>query len=801
MNVMNTHILTQDSTAPTWLSRVGAEEKLKYCELEQQWVDSQVELDRQLEDAASLRAFARSLMSRELEQDFGNPLDPDLIVTHSRYVFQAAGRTVIQEDRRSLTDLLLQGLHEPGMRGRISFSGDGLPAGLNQPWLEKIVTSSVRAEYGVRLRKAYERQGVLAALNSLIRDQLLLSAFAAKCQGHLSDANLQRIQRAVAGDAALTIAPLQLRADVRALKDLVAVGSRGAGEDSWLLYAPGSPDGRDWYEKHTFRILNLEVAAWAATERGRDYLTWQSHALDRQQITGYLKQASQRGDAWIGLTLAPAHSGGAEVLDPLVFNERAWRVSQEEGQTPYGYRTADETLRQGFTRINCELKALQTIQIRQCGFASYEKFCRDLIKARVEEVLLQRGQQVVIDPDLIEVQIDERQRMTLHELIVGEVAFYADQTGQPLYPRFVLLDGHPPFTGLDIRDIASRSRTLRPGEQYIGQLRAVDLNPAHSEGLLKRGIALAILQRRMRVAIMQGQFNGQLPQAHVEALLGVVNLYVENDPRQITRQADAFGNVGHSVLHQLHLLLRPVVGVYVFRLRLQGQVIEYLFTPDAPDGRELRPFSEFVSAVKTLGLGDYLHQRLYVKHQLQVGSYLRELEESSRATQAPTLNGRIHITDFNECYESVLHKVIADVDEKTRSLKEIIGGLLFDAVVAAAGAISIVFAPVGIALTAVLFTKAMVQGFEAYGLGDRARAIGHFKDALIELASLGKAGFTKASVTQVQKNVIGLIGDAYVIEKLVAEASGQTRLPKRLLEVIQEILDDPQSTTSKTTLA
>jgi hypothetical protein len=26
-------------------------------------------------------------------------------------------------------------------------------------------------------------------------------------------------------------------------------------------------------------------------------------------------------------------------------------------------------------------------------------------------------------------------------------------------------------------------------------------------------------------------------------------------------------------------------------------------------------------------------------------------------------------------------------------------------------------------------------------------------------------------------------------------------LPKRLLEVIQEILDDPQSTTSKTTLA
>jgi len=799
MNVMNVNISTQ-CTLPTWLNDIGAGEKLQYCELEREWLDSQADLDRQLEKYANLGAYARSLMSSALQQDFGYALDPDLIITHGRYVFQTAGRVYIQEDRRSLVDLVLHGLHEPGMRGNLTFSGAGLPSDLNQQWLEEIFTSDVRAAFAANLRKAYERRGVLAAMNNFIRQQLLLSGFAAKCQGHLNEHNWQRVQRAIAGDPTLIIAPLLMQADARPLKDLVAIGNRGESQESWLLYAPCSPDGQDWYEKPSFRVLSLEVGAWTATARGRDYLAWQCHALDRERITAYLKQVSQRADAWVGVALAPTPYQGEEVLFSLVNNERAWRVSQEESQTPYGYRTADEELRQQFTRINVELKALQTIHVRQGGFASYEKFCRDLIKSRAEEVLRQRGHKVDISPELIEVQIDERQRMTLHELIVGEFAFYADQTGLPLYPRFVLLDGHPPFNGLDIRDIASWSRTLRPGEQYIDRLRSVDLNASHPEGLFKRGLTLAILQRRMRVAIMQAKFNGQLPQADFTALLGVVDLYAENDRGKINKNADAFGNVTHSVLHQLHLLLRPVEGVYVFRLVMEGRVAEYLFTPDAPDGRELRPFSEIVSAVKTRGLGDYLFERLYVKHQPQVGIYLRDLQELSSAKTPPTLNGRIHLTDFNSCYESLLSKVISDVDEKTRSLREIINGLFFDTAVAAAGAISIVFAPVGIALSAVLFTKAMVQGFEAYGLGDRAKALSHFKDALIELASLGKAGFAKSSVTQVQKDFIGLLGDAFLVEKLVAEASGQPRLHERALEVIQEILDDPQSTSSKTTL-
>jgi hypothetical protein len=46
-----------------------------------------------------------------------------------------------------------------------------------------------------------------------------------------------------------------------------------------------------------------------------------------------------------------------------------------------------------------------------------------------------------------------------------------------------------------------------------------------------------------------------------------------------------------------------------------------------------------------------------------------------------------------------------------------------------------------------------------------------------------------------------LLGDVYTVEKLFADISGQPRLHERAWEVIQEVLDDPESITSKTTIS
>lgn len=786
---------------PQWLVRASSSDQLHYGELEQQLLNSQLELEKQLGRNASARHYARSVAAQALELEFGSKLDPDSIMTSSRYVFEVQGRKFIQEDNRSLTDLLLCGQHESGHQATVTFHGNGLPSEVNQRWFEANLAQSVRVNYGVELRDVYQRGDVLAAMTGVTRDRLLLSAFGARLQDHLSEVSLQRVRRAVAGDASLTINPLQLRDDNRPFKDMLVIGNHdGSDKDDWLLYAPGSPEGQDWHQKPSFRVLSLDIGAWTAEQMGRDYLTWQTHALDRDVIGSYLKKIPPLPQRWEGVEVAPNPYTGHEVLNAIVFNLRAWLISQEESQTPYGYRSADDAQRGLYARVNCELKALQTVGIRQCGFVNYEQFCRDLIKARVEQVLSERGEQVTINPDRIYVEISQDQKMTLTQLIVNEVHFYADSGTPGTYPRYSLAIEHPATKKLDIRDISSWSKTLRPGEKYIDMLRSDYLAPSHPQGRFKRQIHLETSRLKMRIAILQGSFNGRLLKHHADELLNVVDQLATLGPAPQSPLGETPGEVRYSALFNLHLKERLVTGVFVFRLFMAGSVEEYLYTPDAPDGRELRPFKDFVASVKSGVLGDYLYDRVAVKFQPQVGTYLTDLEEVSRFTEAPFLKFNSRIRDFNKSYDDVILKVIADVDEKTTSLNEIITGLVFDAVVAAASTISIVFPPVGIALSVVLFNKELVQGFEAYGLGDRATALSHFKDALLELVTLSKAGLGGSAATPLQKSLIDLLGDAREIESLFCAVTGQTGLEDRVRELIQEILDDSESSPSKTTL-
>ncbi|WP_339449924.1 dermonecrotic toxin domain-containing protein [Pseudomonas sp. EA_5y_Pfl2_R50] len=813
MNMLNTHIDVREVKLPQWLMQASTEDQSHYAELQAKLKTAEVELDSQMGEFASVQVYARHIAGKALAQHIGLDLMSDFCQVTSRYVFQEKSRTFIQEDTLSLTDMLLQGLHEPKFRGSLKLTNGGVNYASDAPWLLELLNQNVRSTFGLEYRNVWVRSGVLAALKRVLREKLLFSAFAAKLQGHINDSNLRRIQQAVAGDAKLTVASARLLPHTRPLKDLVVIGDRSGDGNDWLLYAPGSPEGQDWYTSPSFRVLNLSISGWLAAdeveegmtrhpqanEKGCDYLIWQSHALDRAALGSYLKNVPLKPQNWAGITLVPSPESGELVLDSLVRNERDWRIAQEESHTPYGYRTAPQEQRQQFTRLNNELKALQTIEVRQAGLVSYERFCYDLIKQRVEDVLLQRGESVSVNPDLIYVQIDEQKRMTLTELIVSEEHFYAAGVGNPLYPRYTLSGGHPEFKKLDIRDIASWSNTLRPGEKYIDMLKSVDLNHTHPLGKLKRGVSLSITARRMKVAILQARFNGQLPMSHFDELCKVVDLYAENDSRKINAGADAYGVVNHSALFKCYIEAREVVGVYLFNLKFGDRSVDYLFTPAAPDGRELRPFSEFVNSVKNQNLGDYFYDRVYVKYQPQVGTYLTDLEQLSNFRDEPKQASGGRLTRFDECYESVLGKVIDDVDGKTESLNEIINRLVWESVTLAASSIAIVYAPVGIAMSAILLSKNLVQGFEAYSEGNRAKVLSHFTEALVELVALGTAGLGSAAATPVQKTLIDLLGDAREVEKLIQAAIGQSTLDQRVIELIQEILDDPQST-SQTTL-
>lgn len=374
----------------SWLDGITKYDRELYLAHEASLVARETELKKQLGHFSSLKDYARSIANLNIKWEFGQDLDADEIVCNARYTFQAGGREIEQEDTRTLTEQFIYGLYEEGQRAKLVFKGDGLPAELNQQWFEEMMTNDAQASYGAQFRSRYQRQEVMQALKNVMSQRLLLSALAARHQGHINDKNFARILSALNGDLVFTIDGVRLIDNTRALQQLILVARRD-GQDGFLLYAPGSPGGQDWYECQDLRGVGVRVGEWTEDGKGRDYLTWQSHAVDREAIATYLKQVERLPSTWKGVSLVASPYKGAEVLTATIENIRAWRVAEEESRTPYGYRTASDAQRQNFARTRCELKALQVIATREGGFIPYGQFCFDLIKQRIEQVLADRG--------------------------------------------------------------------------------------------------------------------------------------------------------------------------------------------------------------------------------------------------------------------------------------------------------------------------------------------------------------------------------------------------------------------------
>ncbi|VVQ37822.1 hypothetical protein PS943_05475 [Pseudomonas fluorescens] len=786
------------NASPSWLGGITKDDRELYLAHDGWLVERESELKKQLGHFSSLKDFARSIVNQNIKLEFDQDRDADEIVCNARYTFQVGGRTIEQEDTRTLTEQFIYGLYEEGQRAKLVFKGDGLPAGLNQQWFEEMMSADARAAYGAQFRSRYERKEVMQALRNVMSQRLLLSALAARHQGHINDKSFSRIVSALYGDQAYTIDGVRLIDNTRALEQLILVARRD-GQDGFLLYAPGSPGGQDWYECQDLRRVGIRIGEWTIDDKGRDYLTWQSHSVDREAIATYLKQVERLPSTWKGVSLVASPFKGAEVLTALIENIRAWRVAEEESRTPYLYRAASDAQRQNFARTRCELKALQVIATREGGFIPYDTFCFDLIKQRIEQVLADRGEQATVNPDRIFVSVNPQLGMTLTELISTETHFYADQKQTPWsYPRFTLEHDHSPISKLDIRDIAGWSRTLRPGEKYIEMLRSTHLNRSHPEGALKRMVHQEVHRRQMKVGVMQERFNGRLTAEQSRELMTVIEALEKIDTRSMSPIGEYPSEVRYSATFKFHLRDKLVVGVYVFRLVIGGRIEEFLYTPDAPDGRLIRPHSEFVSAIKKLKLGNYFYDRVRNKDQQVVRTYITDLEELGN--EAPVLRRDTRVRDLGSSYDDLINRTISDIDEKTESLNEVIFKLVFQAVQAAATVVSVVIPPVGIAMSVVLFTKSTLEGAEAYNDGDRATAAMHFLDALIELASLGKAGYSWGQPTKLQKTFFDLAGDVYSVQKFYSQATGHQSLPSRALEAIQAILDDPQALDSRTRL-
>jgi hypothetical protein len=718
----------------------------------------------------------------------------------SRHTLRVGGKEIIQEDKRSLTEFAIFGLQISTLQ-ELSFTGPVFPgltsAGL-QRWLSSV---DIRSDFAVMM--AAGASGTInEAMQEHLTRQIEFTLFCASVERYYERLDDRWVLRYLQGDPALFIRGVVLPGTGAPMKDLFVISERGNPQGRNILYAPGAPDRKVWHSFDNVIELGNAVGDWA--NKSSDFIDEQVGSRYRDTAHLFFRELATNKRFWKNDDVKLVEFVAPKAGQPLfgVASEKIrWDTFEAIELAPKNYRDAPVFWREQFARLNTELKALYTVEARDHTLISYQQFTYDLVKYTVEQALKSQGEYAKADPDLIIVEFSPTEEASLTSVVASERVFYPaeKENGSPeTYPRYRLETGHPLLKKLNIVHLAQWARTLRPGEKYIAMLRSVYLESTELSYAFRRGVHQQRQVAEMNRAALSEYFQQRISHEQLNGLLSLVGSLEHAQTRHPLGDYPAMENS----IYQLHLgRRRPVEGVYVFRLMNGGKNEDWLYTPQAPDGLWLRPFSHFDASVRIKGLREYYSTRVHFTDRHAVSNYFDGLEASTRSLPPPALEHNSRVRDFARSYDDMIWRVIRDVDAQTTSLAEIIAGLTYNAVINAAQVISLIIPPLGLAVAGIQITKNILEGAQAYHDGDKNKAITHFKDALIDLATLGYGKYKelgKGAITAAQKTLIDLAGDAKTVAGLVSAATGQDVPHQILQQIVQDVLADTQARGSKT---
>lgn len=783
----------QTPQLPDWLQRASEDDRRYYFDAEQSLTESEQALDSLLGEVKSLKAFARFQAREVVRVLSGEVVDPDHIFVSAHYTFFVGKQKVVQSNRLTLPEFMLNDLYgSTTFPLEIKLEGEALPPGVTaEDLLEVMVDASMRKFYAQRFEKKYTDDAVLQTHQILLSRRIGLSSFSAKLQKHISDESLQIVAIASQGDERCSMGALSFGDAKGAFEGMIVCCGPQGEEGPCVLYAPQAPGGRSWYEFASFRQLNFHLFDWTAQPEGRSYLSRQALASERASFDAYMRLLQDLPSQWCGIQRSPWPNGTEGALRQGVMLHVDWLREEMQAVVPAGYRSATATQRQSFARLNIELKGLTRLASREAALISYEDFATKLIKARAEEVLAQHGEIVDIDPDLIVVRLDDSNEMTLSRMIIDE-HHITEESGPAhnpgIYPSIRLSPGHPPVSSLLIKYLPGWSRTLRPGEQYIAMLKADYLDQDAPGYALKRDVYVDLRRHEMQRSALEALFSGHLEHKQFEQVERLID-QLRKAETDVNPNPEFPESPQREGVYKFYLQHCRVDGVYIFRLMQNGVVHDLLYTPYAPDCKSFRPLAEFAKSVKTAGLCSYYSKRAKLTQQKVVSAYLEKVKLRS-IEDIPQLQFDSRVRDFSRCYTDAMAQIIDDVDAKTTSLREIVGKLIYDTAVAAVTIISIPFAPIGLALSAVVMTKAVFEGVKGYQEGDHEKLFSSYLDCMMELATMriGKIGFSA-----VQKAVAKQLGNVNTCMGVISACTGKTVDLAVVSELMKQSLAEPDS--------
>jgi hypothetical protein len=779
---------------PDWLQRASEEDRQYYLNTEQTLAKNEQVLDELLAETKSLKAFAHYYAQELIRLVTGELIDPGQVFVNARHTFYVGQQKVVQRNRLTLSEFLLNGRYDAAtVPLEITLEGEALPSGFTeQDLLEAMNGPSLRVFYAKKFEEKYKNEAVLHAQQAVLDSRTDLSSFSAKLQGHISDESLDIVDRASQGIGKNSLGSLSLMGSDVALRGMIVYCGSEGEDGTCVLYSPEAPGGQVWYEFISIRQLNTHVINLTRLPEGRSYLLQQSHASDRGRLDAYMRLVQELPSQWRGIQRDPWPASGPGALRQAVLLNVGWLRGEVEAVIPAGYRSASSYQQRYFARLNTELKALTRLATRETELISYEKFAFNLIKQRVEDVLAEYDETVIVNPDLMVVELDESQEMSLSQLIIKE-HHITEESGPihnpGLYPRLRLSDGHPAISDQLMSDVLMKyivgwSKTLRPGERYIDMLSADYLDKNAPGYTLKRDVYVNVQLHEMQRAALSELFSGRLSKQQSLDIGEAIDRLREPE------SSNQLESPNRNGVYTFYLEGSRIEGVYVFRMMNNGVAEDLLYTPHASDDRWFRPLAEFAKSVQVKGLGSYYCKRAKFTDQRKVNTYIEKVQRSSAYVELPKVQLDGRVCDFSRCYRDMIEQVINGVDAQTTSLIEVVGKLAYDTAVAAVTVVGCVFPPIGFGLSAVVIAKGVFDGAKAYHEGDYKALFSSYLDCMLELATMriGKLGFS-----QVQKAIAKRLGDANTCLSVVSACTGKTVDLAVMTALMKEALEEPES--------
>lgn len=794
-------ILVKRQEWPDWLKSASETVRNNYETLEASKEGYELEYVRVFDTLFSLRDFAVERFGVWCESALGMRLDPDAINVHSLYRINVGGRTIEQEDTRTLTEFIVIGLHDASSRATLRIEGAPAGSGLTVTRLEGWLSNrDLRVEFSKSLPHDTP-QAFREAWYNYLHSQAEFALYVARHSARFNDADVELIKRTLQGDPSVDIRGVKLKYRPSILQNVLLFMPRTAktryalmkmphGQFEWVKFADIFQFNR-WLES-----MLSDNRAYAESLIHPDDLLTAGQLMGGGDTPLHYMYELDPAPGLIGLNAGEPLFSHGEVA-------YASEVARVRALAPAAYANAGALARQSYARLSTELRALSMVDSRENGYPTFEQFSRDLIKQRIEEVLLSRGQRVQVDPDKIMIQTDDFHLDLTTVLIEGRNFEVPETPGRPIdeNPKFYVTGGHPSIEKLDIRDLASWSKTLRPGDHYTRFLQSDYLDRKHPGYEFKRAVHARKIRCEMLYDSSHQYYCGQLS---LEVFRGIQRL-LDNLDETAGNEGAPFPSNNEEGIYKFRLPGRRIVeGIYIFRISIFGKFHDYLYTPNAPDNTAFRSVDEFVGSIRfRFGpMRDYYTARVKIEDRQVVNDYFDNLVATVNAVAPPQPEGAMRVLGLNMLHDERIYRVLSDIDAQTTSLNEVIAGLVYDNVIFAANLISLVIPPVGVVVTAVEVFKSFYDGARAYELGDYQSALGHGKSALVGLVSLGKAAAAgkPVKVTPAQKTLFDLGKDARTVVGWMSQATGQKLGEERLFEIIEQMMKDHQSRRSQTTV-